>query len=89
MSDVPTLRGTAPAPLVVIFVAPYGLTKVYSVSGHRPPVTEIRLRPNMICSVSTGSPLMNVASTAWRMNALPVGPPSQPGVVMMSESATV
>ena len=89
MSSVPSFGGIDPASLVMIVDVPYGWTNVYAVSGHRPPLTVIRIRPKTICSFATGAPLTNVPSIAVRMKALPSGPPSQPGVVIGSESATV
>jgi hypothetical protein len=76
-----------PLALVVIVVVPYGPTKSYEVFGQRPPVTEIRMRPNVICSPGTGPALTNAPSTPVRMNARPAGPPLHPGVVMLSEVA--
>ena len=88
LSSVPALRGTAPLPLVVNCVEPYGCVKVYVEFGQSPPVTATRMRPKTICSPSTGAPFVNEPSSAVRTNALPGEDPLQPGVVTLSDVAT-
>ena len=51
-------------------MAPYGVSKVYGVNGHRPDFTMTRMRPNVVWSPTSGAPPPNEPSSATRSIAV-------------------